>query len=244
MGCGAASLHRFRQRLSLDRRPRRVRRATPCRRDGPSCGLSGRGMGARRSVRPLAETVDQGELAEVLGADPVEAYRFAVESPTPWWRPGVWVAPSVTTPEMEWFRMGCRPGLHRRCAHTGGHRCVGQRPPPGARRPFPHSDRPRLPWPRLWGSMDPWRWWQSIACGRGVAEQEPDQQGGPDHCRFLHRGRHGGPSSIGKPSTSSTLPSRPCWRSEPLTSTPSRRLQWVSGRWWPARAAPSRCPNG
>jgi hypothetical protein len=63
---------------------------------------------------PLAETEARAELADVLGADPMEAAQFAAELLT---QPhslvaagaGVWVAPAVTTPVMERWRDGLPP---------------------------------------------------------------------------------------------------------------------------------------
>jgi len=63
---------------------------------------------------PLAETEARAELAEVLGADPMEAAQFATEllsQPHPMVAAGagLWVAPAVTTPVMERWRDGLPP---------------------------------------------------------------------------------------------------------------------------------------
>jgi hypothetical protein len=60
---------------------------------------------------PLAETADRAELAEVLGADPMEAAQFAaglLSEPHPLVAAGaaMWMAPAVTTPAMEQWRDG------------------------------------------------------------------------------------------------------------------------------------------
>ena len=65
---------------------------------------------------PLAENGAQAELAEVLGADPMEAAQFAAEllsQPHPLVAAGagLWVAPAVTTPVMERWRDGLPPGV-------------------------------------------------------------------------------------------------------------------------------------
>jgi len=65
---------------------------------------------------PLAETEARAELAEVLGADPMEAAQFAAElltqaHPVVAAGAGVWVATAVTTPVMERWRDGLPPGV-------------------------------------------------------------------------------------------------------------------------------------
>jgi hypothetical protein len=65
---------------------------------------------------PLADDGARPELAEVLGADPMEAARFAAEllsQPHPLVAAGagLWVAPEVTTPVMEQWRDGLPPGV-------------------------------------------------------------------------------------------------------------------------------------
>ena len=65
---------------------------------------------------PLAETGARAELAEVLGADPMEAAQFAAEllsQPHPLVAAGagLWVAPAVTTPVMERWRDGLPTGV-------------------------------------------------------------------------------------------------------------------------------------
>ena len=63
---------------------------------------------------PLADDGAQSELAEVLGADPMEAAQFAAEllsqpHPVVGAGAGLWVAPAVTTPVMERWRDGLPP---------------------------------------------------------------------------------------------------------------------------------------
>jgi hypothetical protein len=63
---------------------------------------------------PLAETEARAELAEVLGADPMEAAQFAAEllsqpHPLVMAGAGVWVEPAVTTAVMERWRDGLPP---------------------------------------------------------------------------------------------------------------------------------------
>ena len=64
---------------------------------------------------PLAENADRAELAEVLGADPMEAARFAaglLTEPHPLVAAAaaMWMAPAVTTPVMEQWRDGLPRG--------------------------------------------------------------------------------------------------------------------------------------
>ena len=66
---------------------------------------------------PLAETEARAKLADVLGADPMEAAQFAAEllshpHPLVGAGAGLWVAPAVTTPAMEQWRDGLPPAVN------------------------------------------------------------------------------------------------------------------------------------
>jgi hypothetical protein len=64
---------------------------------------------------PLAENADRAEISEALGADPMEAARFAAglltePHPLVGAAAAMWMAPAVTTPVLEQWRDGLPPG--------------------------------------------------------------------------------------------------------------------------------------